>query len=76
MLFFVKFGEMRVHLPLLLRVIRADDISSWRRMRRAAHEALNKGRVTEYYPLHEKEALLVINAILRNPTGWEGELYR
>ena len=66
----------RFPIPELSRDIRADDTSSWRRMRRAAHEALNKGRVTEYHPLHEKEALLLIDGMLRNPVGWKGELQR
>ena len=50
-----------------------DNNDSWRRMRRATHEALNKGRLAEYRPLHEKEAVLLIDGILRNPAGWEGE---
>jgi len=45
-------------------------------MRRATHEAVNKGRVADYYPLQEKEALLLIDGMLRNPAGWEGELRR
>ena len=45
-------------------------------MRRATHEALNKGRLADYHPLHEKEALIMIDSMLQNPAGWEGELYR
>ena len=45
-------------------------------MRRATHEALNKTRVTEYHSLHEKEALLTIDGMLRNPAGWKDELHR
>ena len=45
-------------------------------MRRATQEALSKGHLTEYHPLHEKEALLLIDGMLRNPAGWEGEIYR
>ena len=45
-------------------------------MRRASQEALNKTRVTEFYPLHEKEAIIVIDGMLQNPKGWEGEFRR
>ena len=50
--------------------------SSWRRLRRASHEALNKGRAAMYRPLQEKEAILLIDGIFRNPAGWERELRR
>ena len=49
---------------------------SWRRMRRASQEALNKKRVTEFYPLHEKEAIMLIDGMLQNPKGWDGEFRR
>ena len=52
------------------------DHFSWRRMRRASHEALNKSRVTEFYPLHVKEAVVLIDGMLQNPSGWEGEFRR
>ena len=45
-------------------------------MRRASHEAVNKSRVAEYCPLQTKEAVLLIDGILRKPTEWEAELRR
>jgi len=63
-----------LHLPLQADV--GDDTGSWRRMRRATHEALNKGHITEYRPLQEKEAVILIDGMLRNPVGWESELHR
>ena len=45
-------------------------------MRRATQEALTKGRVTDFYPIHEKEALIMVDGMLRNPAGWEGEVRR
>jgi len=51
-------------------------MSSWRKMRRATHEALNKGRVAKYHPVHEKEAVILIDRMIQNPGGWEGELSR
>ena len=53
-----------------------DDEHSYRRMRRASHEALNKTRVTEFYPLHAKEAVRLIDGILQNPNGWDVEFRR
>ena len=49
---------------------------SWQRMRRASQEALNKTRATEFYPLQEKEAVMLIDGMLRNPKGWDGEFRR
>ena len=49
---------------------------SYRRMRRACHEALNKTRVTEFYPLHAKEAVRLIDGILQNPEKWKVEYLR
>ena len=44
-------------------------MNNWRKMCRATHEALNKGRVTQYRPLHEKEAVILIDGMLQNPGG-------
>ena len=49
---------------------------SYRRMRRACHEALNKTRVTEFYQLHAKEAVRLIDGILQNPEKWKVEYLR
>jgi len=45
-------------------------------MRRASHEALNKTHVTEFYPLHAKEAVRLIDGILQNPNNWDVEFLR
>ena len=45
-------------------------------MRRASQEALTKTRVTEFHPLHEKEAVRMIDGMLQNPNGWEMEFLR
>ena len=45
-------------------------------MRRASHEALTKTRVTEFHPLHEKEAVRLIDGMLHKPKGWNGEFLR
>jgi len=53
-----------------------DDEHSYRRMRRASHEALSKTRVTEFHPLHAKEAVRLIDGVLQNPTKWDIEFFR
>jgi len=45
-------------------------------MRHASQEALNKTRATEFYPLHEKEAVILIDGMLQNPNDWDGDLRR
>ena len=45
-------------------------------MRRASQEALTKSRVTEFHPLHEKEAVRLIDGMLQKPEGWNGEFRR
>ena len=54
----------------------SDGHHSWRSMRRASHEALTKSRAAEFYPLHTKEAVVLIDGMLQNPSGWEGEFRR
>ena len=45
-------------------------------MRRASHEALHKGRVAEYCPIQTKQAVLLVDAVFRNPAEWEFEFRR
>ena len=53
-----------------------DDEDSYRRMRRASHEVLNKTRVAEFYSLHVKETVRLIDGILQNPNEWDVEFSR
>jgi cytochrome P450 len=39
-------------------------LKSWRRMRRAAHEALTKRTVQNYHPIQTKEASILISSLL------------
>ena len=70
----MKYTDMCVE-SLHLRFT-ADDEHSYRRMRRASHEALNKKRVIEFYPLHAKEAVRLIEGILQKPKRWDVEFIR
>ena len=45
-------------------------------MRRASEEGLSKTRATEFYPLQEKEAAMLVDGMLRNPKGLDGEFRR
>jgi cytochrome P450 len=48
----------------------------WRRMRRAAHEALTKVAVRRYYPIQTKEATILVSALLANPEKREQHFQR
>jgi hypothetical protein len=37
---------------------------SWRRLRRAAHEALTKRALQDYHPIHMKEATILVSSLL------------
>ena len=50
--------------------------SSWRRMRKAAHEGLNKGVVKDFYETQTKEALILAAAGLDAPAQWDNHLRR
>ena len=39
-------------------------VNSWRRMRRAAHEALTKKAVQSYHPIQMKEATILVSSLL------------
>ena len=70
----MKYNETWVD-SLHLRYTPGDN-HSYRKMRRASHEALNKTRVAEFYPLHAKEAVRLIDGILVNPDRWDVEFFR
>ena len=49
---------------------------SWRRLRRAAHEALTKVAVQRYHPIETKEATILVSALLANPENKEQHVQR
>jgi cytochrome P450 len=59
--------------PTLLTFV---DFYSWRRMRRAAHEALTKVAVQRYYPIQTKEATILVSALLVSPENREQHIQR
>ncbi|CAL1696588.1 unnamed protein product [Somion occarium] len=48
----------------------------WRRMRRASHEGLNNSFARNYYPSQQKEAVLLVQGMLRDSNNWDDELKR
>jgi uncharacterized protein (UPF0147 family) len=46
----------------------AHDLNSWRRVRRAAHEALTKKAVQNYHSIQMKEATVLISTLLKPST--------
>ncbi|SJL10290.1 related to O-methylsterigmatocystin oxidoreductase [Armillaria ostoyae] len=48
----------------------------WRRMRKAAHEGLNKGVVYKYHPIQTAEAVLLTAGVLAEPEKWNSHLRR
>ncbi|KAI9443308.1 cytochrome P450 [Lactarius indigo] len=59
---------------LLVVFTRYNDI--WRRMRKAAHEGLNKGVVKDFHGTQTKEALILASDGLSDPTEWDKHLRR
>jgi hypothetical protein len=51
-------------------------LHSWRRMRRAAHEALTKTAVQRYHRIQTKEATILISALLANPENRDKHIQR
>src|ERR1700755_979873 len=43
-------------------------LNSWRRMRRAAHEALTKRAIQNYHPIQMKEATILVSSLLAPST--------
>lgn len=45
-------------------------------MRRAAHEGLNQNAAKNYHVSQEKEALLLVQGVLKDADNWDDELKR
>ena len=50
--------------------------SRWRRLRRAAHEGLNKGIVKQYHQTHVTEAILLTSNLINAPQHWNKHFHR
>ncbi|KAF8546952.1 cytochrome P450 [Imleria badia] len=59
---------------LLVVFTRYNDL--WRRLRKAAHEGLNKGVVHRFQPTQHIEGVLLACGLLAEPDNWDGHLRR
>ena len=48
-----------------MSLLTSECLNSWRRMRRAAHEALTKRAIQNYHPIQMKEATVLVSSLLR-----------
>ena len=72
---FMPYGDVFVF-TFLLKHRDSSLIYSWRRHRRAAHEALTKSIVRDYHPTYRKEAIILASSILDNPGALTKHLSR
>jgi hypothetical protein len=49
------------------RLLTQEHSHSWRRLRRASHDALTKVVVQKYYPIQMKESNILVTSLLTNP---------
>ena len=56
--------------------LNAHSLGSWRRMRKASHESLNKLEVHRYESTQYAEALELTTSLLANPLMWEKHIIR
>ena len=47
-------------------LLTSDFLNSWRRLRRAAHDALTKKAIQSYHPIQTKEATLLVSSLLKH----------
>ena len=71
----IPYGDVFVF-TFILKPRDLSFIYSWRRHRRAAHEALTKFIVRDYHPTYRKEAIILASSILDNPKALTKHLER
>jgi len=73
---FTQYNDMYVLLLGSGFMLYIELIASWRRMRKAAHEGLNKSVIKDFHSTQTKEALILASDGLNDPTQWEKHLRR
>lgn len=66
----------QLHLPSILPYESNNPSHSWRRLRKAAHEGLNKTVVKGYHHTQLKEAVFLASSMLREPNNWDKHFRR
>ena len=49
-------------------MLTSESLNSWRRVRRASHEALTKRVIQNYHPIQMKEATILVSSLLKHST--------
>lgn len=72
---FTRYNDLYVQTRMAW-FFHADSDDSWRRLRKAAHEGLNKGLVHQFHPIQHLEGVLLACGLLEEPHNWDGHLRR
>lgn len=72
---FSRYNDVYVQIRTA-RTRPANSGDSWRRLRKAAHEGLNKGVVHRFHPTQHLEGVLLACGLLVEPDNWDGHLRR
>jgi len=73
---FSRYNDVYVQTRTTAWFHHADLGDSWRRLRKAAHEGLNKGVVHRFHPTQHIEGVLLACGLLAEPDNWDGHLHR
>jgi hypothetical protein len=71
----VKQGKLYVDY-LFPSLFLYNPVRSWRRLRRAGHEAMSKAASTKFFPVQAREALIVTENLLQDSKRWDKEFLR
>lgn len=55
-------------------LLMSEYLNSWRRCRRASHEALAKRAIQNYHPIQTKEATVLVSSLLRQSESFKHNL--
>ena len=56
-----------------MTLLTLESLNRWRRLRRAAHEALAKKAIQNYHPIQMKEATILVSSLLMHSTNQKEE---
>jgi hypothetical protein len=76
LLAFTAYGELYVRGLFLLGESKQVTFRRWKKLRRAAHEGLNRRVSSSYEPVQEREALALVKSMIEEPNAWDHHLKR
>jgi len=59
----------------MMILLTPEPLNSWRRLRRASHEALTKRVIQNYHPIQMKEATVLVSSLLRNSANRKQDVH-